>query len=152
MRASDKVLQKKIAAIADNDIIAFDNHPVSYRVIDTLNKNNIKISVVSYSTDIIHYAAKNTNFNIIIPTCQVNSTFHVVTGETVCDTFKKYQIKQYYISAPCQMSKALFQTYEEVAQIQRTLFNSADSIYLVNYPEIITTFDEEQYYKVGELS
>ncbi|MBF7017217.1 sugar phosphate isomerase family [Staphylococcus durrellii] len=152
MRASDKVLQERISAIVDNDIIAFDNHPVSYRVIDTLYSNNTKIALISYSTDIIHYAAKNTNFNIIIPTGQVNSTFHVVIGETVCDTFKKYHIKQYFMSAPYRLNRELFQTYEEVAQIQQTLFKRTESIYLMNYPEIITSYDEDQYYKVGEMS
>lgn len=152
MRASDKVLQDKISTIVDNDIIAFDNHPLSYKIIDTLNNNNTKVSVVSYSTDIIHYVCRNTEFNIIIPTGQVNSTFHVVIGETVCDTFKKYQIKQYFLSAPYQLKRELFQTYEEVAEIQKTLFKRADSVYLMNYPEIISSLEDEQYYKVGEMS
>lgn len=135
MHSSEAVLKRQVEDINNDDVIAFDHHPIAYNVIDTLVKNNIKISVITFSTDIIQYVSKYTNFNIIIPTATVCSTFHVLVGASVQDTFKQYNIKQYFIAAPYYAKNQLFQTFHAVAPIQQTLMQNAQHIYVMNFPE-----------------
>lgn len=136
MHSSKAILKILQEEIQNDDVIAFDHHPIAYNVIDTLVRNNIKISVITFSTDIIQYVSKYTNFNIIIPSATVCSTFHVLVGESVQDTFKKYNIKQYFISAPYYVENQLFQTFHAVAPIQQTLIKNAQRIYVMNQPDL----------------
>jgi len=90
LSAISSYFKEIINTIQWDDIIAFDNHPFAYRVIDDLYKKNIKISVISYSTDIIRYISIYTDFNIIIPNGIVDSANHHIIGEDVKQTFSKY--------------------------------------------------------------
>ncbi|RIO88412.1 hypothetical protein BUZ06_07820, partial [Staphylococcus gallinarum] len=67
MSALKSYLNELVERINQNEIIAFDNHPVSFKIIDQLYFSNKKISVITYSTDIIKYVSKYTDFNIILP-------------------------------------------------------------------------------------
>ncbi len=132
-----------------DDTIAFDNHPFAYRVIDDLYKLKIKISVISYSTDIIRYVSKNTDFNIIIPNGVVDSANHNIIGPDVTQTFAKYQIQYYFATASHMTEDKLFQDNQTIADMQLTLNERAEQILLMNRPEIISSELQHNYNEIG---
>lgn len=140
-----------IETIQWDDIIAFDNHPFAYKMIDELYKANIKISVISYSTDIIRYVSKYTDFNIIIPNGMVDSASHVILGKGVLETFSKYQIRFYFVSAPFMNEDKLYQTVPAIAEIQNTIKNCTHSVLLMNRPDPIIGDSNEQYIEIGDF-
>lgn len=134
-----------------DDIIAFDNHPFAYKLIDELYKSNTKITVISYSTDIMRYVAKYTDFNIIIPNGLVDSASHVIIGESVLETFSKYQIRFYFVSAPFMNENTLYQTVPAIAKIQNTIKNCTQCVLLMNRPDLINTDPTDSYIEIGDF-
>ncbi|TGS88036.1 hypothetical protein EN820_55245, partial [bacterium M00.F.Ca.ET.177.01.1.1] len=53
-----KYINYIIENINNEDVIEFDNHPVTYHIIDELYEAKFKISVISFSTHIIKYVAR----------------------------------------------------------------------------------------------
>ncbi|SCT08714.1 hypothetical protein [Staphylococcus caeli] len=149
MSAIKSYFKEIINTIQWDDIIAFDNHPFAYRVIDDLYKKNIKISVISYSTDIIRYVSKYTDFNIIIPNGIVNSANHHIIGEDVKQTFAKYQIRYYFVTATHMNEEKLYQDNMTIAHIQSALNERAEQILLMNRPEIISLDLQHNYSEIG---
>ncbi|PHK49185.1 hypothetical protein BTJ66_09815 [Staphylococcus edaphicus] len=150
MSSIKKYFEQVTKSIQWDDIIAFDNHPFAYKIIDELYKSNTKVSVISYSTDIIRYVSKSTDFNIIIPNALVDSASHMLLGNGVVETFSKYQIRFYFVSAPFMNKDTLYQTAPAVAEIQNTLKDCAHNVLLMNRPDPIIE-DDEQYIEIGEF-
>ncbi|WP_182476806.1 hypothetical protein [Staphylococcus equorum] len=57
MSAIKSYLEQITEKINENEIIAFDNHPAAYKIIDQLFTNGINILATSYSTAIIKSVA-----------------------------------------------------------------------------------------------
>ncbi len=62
--------------ISDSSVIAFDDHPLSLAIIDHLEQQNKKISVITFSTDVISHTVKYTNHNIIFSNARVERPQH----------------------------------------------------------------------------
>lgn len=137
--------------IKHEDIIAFDNHPFAYKILDELSNYDIKISVISYSTDIIKYVSRYTTFNIIVPNGVVDSAFHIIVGSDVVQTFSKYRIRYYFITVPYIFDNNLYQTIPAIADIQRTLNTNANDIFLLNRPDILDSHSNHDYTLVGSF-
>lgn len=137
--------------IKHEDIIAFDNHPFAYKILDELSNYDIKISVISYSTDIIKYVSRYTTFNIIVPNGVVDSAFHIIVGSDVVQTFSKYRIRYYFITVPYIFDNNLYQTIPAIADIQRTLNTNANDIFLLNRPDILDNHSKHDYTLIGSF-
>ncbi|MCE4993578.1 hypothetical protein ACT9T1_07660 [Staphylococcus xylosus] len=137
--------------IKHEDIIAFDNHPFAYKILDELSNYDIKISVISYSTDIIKYVSRYTNFNIIVPNGVVDSAFHIIVGSDVVQTFSKYRIRYYFITVPYIQDNDLYQTIPAIADIQKMLNNNANDIFLLNRPDVLDNHSSHDYTLVGSF-
>lgn len=146
-----KYINYTIENINNNEVIAFDNHPVSYKIIDELYEAHTKISIISFSTDIIKYVAKYTNFNIIMPNGKVNNALHIITGPDVIQTFEKYHIRYYFATAPYMVDNALYQTLPEIAEIQLAISNSTQELLLVNRPDTLKQQDRQDYSYIGKF-
>lgn len=140
-----------INSIHWDDTIAFDDHPFAYRVIDDLYKQKIKISVISYSTDIIRYVSKYTDFNIIIPNRVVDRANHNIIGHDVIQSFSKYQIRYYFATATHMTEDKLYQDNLTIADMQHTLNECAEQILLMNRPEIISSNLRHDYSEIGSF-
>ncbi|MDG0842315.1 hypothetical protein M4L39_02605 [Staphylococcus equorum] len=151
MSSIKNYLEQIIEEINENEIIAFDNHPTAYKIIDQLFYKGIKISVISYSTDIIKYVAKHTNFNIILSNGVVSSEYHIIVGADVAQTFSKYRISRYFATMPYMADSSLYQTIPEVAEIQIVLKQSADQFLLINRPEFLNTALVPEFIHIGDF-
>lgn len=149
LSAIKNYLEQIMQQIKKGEIIAFDNHPTAYKIIDYLYNTGTKISVISYSTDIIKYVAKYTDFNIILPNGVVNGTYHIIVGPDVVQTFSKYQIRYYFAAVPYMIEDALYQSIPEVAELQLTLYNNANDTLVVNRPEFLSTESLRGYMFIG---
>ncbi|MHD0397817.1 sugar phosphate isomerase family [Staphylococcus simulans] len=124
--------------IPANAVIALDNHPVSYYILDCLAKQGTHVSVVTFSTDIMRYVCQNTFSNIIFAPGKVDSSLHVITGETMVETFKTLQVDVYFCSASyIDEQGRLYQVHSEIAALQKSLITQAQQCYIINYPDII---------------
>lgn len=138
--------------IQPGSVIALDNHPVSYYILDFLNSKNVNVSIVTYSTDIMKYLCKNTTFNIIFTTGQINSALHTITGKEVADKIKQLQIDYYFCEARYMDHESfLFQIHEDIAHIQTSLINQANVSYLINYPDICNSDVKQNLSLIGQL-
>lgn len=151
LSAIKSYLEQITEKINENEIIAFDNHPAAYKIIDQLFYNGIKISVISYSTDIIKYVAKYTNFNIILSNGVVSSEYHIIVGTDVAQTFSKYRINRYFAAMPYMADNSLYQTIPEVAEIQIALKQSADQFLVINRPEFLNTRLAHDFIHIGDF-
>lgn len=151
MSAIKSYLEQITEKINENEIIAFDNHPAAYKIIDQLFYSGIKISVISYSTDIIKYVAKYTNFNIILSNGVVSSEYHIIVGTDVTQTFSKYRISRYFAAMPYMADNSLYQTIPEVAEIQIALKQSADQFLVINRPEFLNTRLAHDFIHIGDF-
>ncbi|MDN5637394.1 MAG: hypothetical protein L0G48_04525 [Staphylococcus equorum] len=151
MSAIKSYLEQITEKINENEIIAFDNHSAAYKIIDQLFYNGIKISVISYSTDIIKYVAKYTNFNIILSNGVVSSEYHIIIGTDVAQTFSKYRISRYFAAMPYMADNSLYQTIPEVAEIQIALKQSADQFLVINRPEFLNTRLAHDFIHIGDF-
>lgn len=138
--------------IQPGSIIALDNHPVSYYILDLLNSKNVKVSIVTYSTDIMKYLCENTAFDIIFTTGQINSSLHTITGGTVVDKIKQLKIDYYFCEACYIDHKSyLYQIHEDIAELQKALVNQAEASYLINYPDICNSDGKQNLSLIGQL-
>ncbi|MDY5060628.1 hypothetical protein [Staphylococcus simulans] len=124
--------------IPPNAVIALDNHPISYYVLDCLAEQEIHVSVVTFSTDIMQYVCQNTFSNIIFAPGKVDSSLHIITGETMVETFKTLQIDVYFCATSyIDIQGGLYQVHSEIGAIQKALIEQAQYSYVVNYPDFI---------------
>src|SRR5699024_8520489 len=137
--------------INNNEVIAFDNHPVSYKIIDELYEAHTKISIISFSTEIIKYVAKYTNFNIIMPNGEVNNDLHIITGTDVIQTFEKYYIHYYFANSTYLVDTALYQTFIEITYIKLEISNTNQELLLVNRPDTLKQQDRQDYSYIGKF-
>ncbi|RIP33468.1 hypothetical protein BUZ14_10175 [Staphylococcus gallinarum] len=151
MSALKSYLEELVECINKNDIIAFDNHPVSFKIIDQLYSLNKKISVISYSTDIIKYVSKYTNFNIILPNGTVNSAFHIISGAEVIDSYSKYKINYFFLRVPYVYKENLYQDIPEIAEIQRVLKRNSERSFIINRPQFLENTPGHRYIKIGQF-
>lgn len=149
LSALKNYLNELIECINKNEIIAFDNHPVSFKIIDQLFKAGKKITVISYSTDIIKYVSKYTDFNIILPNGAVNSAFHVISGPEVIESFSKYHINYFCIRVPYIYKDDFYQDIPEIADMQKTLNQNSEHQLIINRPTFLENLPGNQYIKVG---
>lgn len=146
-----KYINYIIENVNNEDVIAFDNHPVTYHIIDELYEAKFKISVISFSTDIIKYVARYTDFNIIMPNGKVDNALHIIIGTDVIQTFERYRIRYYFATAPYMTDKALYQTLPEIAEIQLALYNRSEELLIVNRPAILKQHHRQDYSYIGEF-
>ena len=151
MSSKKDYFNKLIKEINKGDIIALDNDPMAYYIIDTLKNENKKVSIISISTDVIQYVAKYTNFNLILPNGKVNHAFHVLTGINETNTYKKYQIQFYFAVIPYIDGNDLLHTMPEVATIQRALINQTTEFVVINNPEKVNVSSSNEYHMISEL-
>ncbi|MFH4908878.1 sugar phosphate isomerase family [Staphylococcus cohnii] len=146
-----KYINYIIENVNNEDVIAFDNHAVTYHIIDELYEAKFKISVISFSTDIIKYVARYTDFNIIMPNGKVDNALHIIIGTDVIQTFERYRIRYYFATAPYMTDKALYQTLPEIAEIQLALYNRSEELLIVNRPAILKQHHRQDYSYIGEF-
>lgn len=151
MTTMKKYINYIIENINNEDVIAFDNHPVNYQILDELYDANLKISVITFSTDIIKYVARYTDFNIIMPNGKVDNALHIITGSEVIQTFARYRIRYYFATAPYMIDKALYQTLPEIAKIQLALYHSSEALFIVNRPSILNQQNRQDYSYIGKF-
>src|SRR5699024_12086574 len=145
-------LEQITEKINENEIIAFDNHPTAYNIIDRLYSAGIKISVVSYSTDIIKYVAKNTDFNIILSNGVVKNEYHIIVGQGIVETFSKYRIDRYFATVPYMVKQSLYQTIPEVAEIQIALKQRTTQFLIINRLEFLNLDWSHDIIHIGDCS
>lgn len=151
LSALKSYLNELVERINQNEIIAFDNHPVSFKIIDQLYFSNKKISVITYSTDIIKYVSKYTDFNIILPNGTVNSAFHIITGTDVIDSYSKYKINYYFLRVPYIYEEDLYQDITEIAELQRVLKQNSEYSFVINRPQFLDHTPGHRYIKIGQF-
>lgn len=151
MTTMKKYINYIIENVNNEDVIAFDNHAVTYHIIDELYEAKFKISVISFSTDIIKYVARYTDFNIIMPNGKVDNALHIIIGTDVIQTFERYRIRYYFATAPYMTDKALYQTLPEIAEIQLALYNRSEELLIVNRPAILKQHHRQDYSYIGEF-
>lgn len=124
--------------IPPNAVIALDNHPTSYYVLDCLAEQEIYVSVVTFSTDIMRYVCQNTFFNIIFAPGKVDSSLHIMVGETMLERFKTLHL-DFYLCAVDYIDEqgALYQVHSEIGMLQKVLVEQAQQSYVINYPDFI---------------
>lgn len=138
--------------IQPDSIIALDNHPASYFIINLLNDKQVNVSVVTYSTDILKYLCKNTNFNIVFTSGKIDSGLHTITGAEVIKKFEQLQIDYYFCGANYLDDDAnLYQIHEDIAQIQRCLITRSKASYLINYPALCNDDHSQKLSLIGQL-
>ncbi|MGJ5712050.1 hypothetical protein ACSBRB_02420 [Staphylococcus auricularis] len=148
----DQLLSERLKQISENDVIVFDNHPTAYKLIDTLKERNIKVSVFSYSTDIIKYVSKYTPFNIILADARVNHEQHQLEGMSMRPALEQFKIHTYFFIADYIAGDELYRNHFETAQIQSYLFQSASNHVLLNYPLETKATQEDAIYYIGNLT
>ncbi|CAM3059823.1 hypothetical protein [Staphylococcus argensis] len=131
--------------ISNSSVIAFDDHPLSIAIIDHLEQQNKKISVITFSTDIISHTVKYTNHNIIFSNARVERAKHSLVGFEVSDTFQHYLIDYYFCNVPYLYKDALYQSDSDIASLQQQLIKQSRETVLVNFPNLISLIDNYSY-------
>ena len=131
--------------ISDSSVIAFDDHPLSLAIIDHLEQQNKKISVITFSTDVISHTVKYTNHNIIFSNARVERSQHRLVGDEVGTTFQHYLIDYYFCSVPYLYKDALYQSDSDIAALQQQLLRQSRHTVLVNLPNLISSIDNYSY-------
>ncbi len=134
-----------------NAVIALDNHPMSYYVLDYLTEQGIHVSVVTFSTDVMRYVCRNTFSNIIFAPGKVDSSLHIMTGDTMVNTFKTLQI-DIYLCAPSYIDEqgCLYQVHAEIGALQKALIEQTQYSYVINYPDLIEA--KQDYTHLGDMN
>ncbi|MCU5745603.1 hypothetical protein N9R04_02560 [Staphylococcus sp. SQ8-PEA] len=136
--------------ITETDVIAIDHHPVSYKLIDHLSEKRENISVISFSTDIIAYLAKYTQFNIILPNAYVDKNLHSLIGENAIVTFNSYKIDYYFANVPFIKGNELYQHSYDIALLQSNLLERTAEPKLINIPSQLK--ESSNYFLVAQLN
>lgn len=137
--------------IPPNAVIALDNHPISYYVLDCLAEQERHVSVVTFSTDIMQYVCQNTFSNIIFAPGKVDSSLHIITGDTMVESFKTLQIDVYLCAASyIDEQGSLYQVHSQIGALQKTLIQQARHSFVVNYPDFIES--NQRYIHIGYVN
>ena len=85
--------------LKDYKIIAFDYSYYSFYILKEIDQQHPHISIMSFSTDLISWACRETNLDIIIPCGRIDSHSRLVTGQDALNYFLKYEIDLYIITS-----------------------------------------------------
>ncbi|MGN5884225.1 hypothetical protein [Staphylococcus simulans] len=143
-------LMEFYSRMQSNAVIALDNHPVSYYLMEFLEQQDQHVSIVTYSTDIMKFVCRNTHFNIIFAPGKVDQAQHIMTGNALIEQFKTLHIHYYFCQASyIDEADKLYQSHPDVAEIQKVLVQQADETFLINFPDLTQT--PHLYWQIGNL-